>query len=171
MGSDSLASSRPVHTRRLGPFYLARHEVNAGLWNAVMVTQPVSGDPAEPVRNVSWLEAQAFLRKLNETDPGGGFRLPTEEEWERAARADRAGELGLDGMQQGVWEWCSSLAAPYPYDPSDGRERADAPGHRILRGGGFGESPIDPAFRHSERPDRKLKSNGLRLARSVPLKE
>lgn len=171
MGSESLAASRPVHTRSVKPFYLARQEVTVGQWNTIMAGQPLSGDAAEPARKVSWLDAQAFLRKLNETVPGGGFRLPTEEEWERAARANETGGLGLAGMQKGVWEWCSSLAAAYPYDPADGRERPDAPGHRILRGGDFGGLPLDVALRHTERPDRKLKSNGLRLARSLPLKE
>lgn len=171
MGSDSLASSGPVHTRRVKPFYLARNEVTVGLWNSVLPQQPVSGEPGAPLSRVSWSEAQAFIQKLNQTVPGGGFRLPTEEEWERAARANQPMALGIVAMQSGVWEWCSSLAAPYPYDPSDGRENPRGAGHRVLRGGAFGDASLDFAFRHTERPDRKLKSNGLRLARTIPAKE
>jgi hypothetical protein len=170
LGNAALPSSAPVHTRRVRPFYLARTEVTVALWNAVLPGSPVPGDPGDPVRKISWLDAQSFLRKLNETVPGGGFRLPTEEEWECAARTNQPNSLGLQAMQGGVWEWCSSLAEPYPYDPSDGRESPGAPGHRVLRGGAFGDAPLDLAFRHSERPDRKLKSNGLRLARAVPSK-
>ena len=143
-----------------------------------------------PVEQVSWEDAQAFLKRLNEKVPGGGFRLPTEAEWEFAARTGgaepepaapgqtsprpagkgRQNTLGLHDMLGNVWEWCSSLDRPYPFDAADGRESATAPGPRILRGGGFADPQdiLDPAFRHTERPDRRLQYNGLRLARDVP---
>jgi formylglycine-generating enzyme required for sulfatase activity len=72
-------------------------------------------------------------------------------------------------MLGNVWEWCSSASRPYPYDANDGRESADAPGMRILRGGGFADSAdyLDPALRHSDRRDRRTRGNGMRLARGV----
>jgi len=177
-----------------------------------------------PVENVSWDECQAFVRTLHERLPGGGFRLPTEAEWEYACRAasprpgvvGQASSLTMDlttlvrfawfrdnsarktdagavsqqadtwaprpvgtkqpngwgvyDMQGNVSEWCSTLYRPYLYDPKDGRESLTAPGLRVLRGGGFADSAesLDPAARHAERPQRRYRWNGLRLARSVP---
>lgn len=84
-----------------------------------------------------------------------------------AKRPDRVGIFDLTGN---VWEWCSTLMKAYPYDPGDGRESPDAPGLRVLRGGGFADSAVylAPWFRHAERRDRRLPFNGMRLARSVP---
>jgi formylglycine-generating enzyme required for sulfatase activity len=75
-------------------------------------------------------------------------------------------------MQGNVWEWCSSLWRPYVYRAADGRESPTQPGLRVLRGGGFADSAalLDPALRHAERPDRRFRWNGLRLARSAPIR-
>ena len=73
---------------------------------------------------------------------------------------------GLYDMLGNVSEWCSSLAQPYPVGGADGRESATAPGARILRGGNFtdGADSVDVTLRHSDRPTRKLRWNGVRLA-------
>ena len=73
-------------------------------------------------------------------------------------------------MLGNVSEWCSSLSQPYPYDAADGRESADAQGVRILRGANFVDAveTTDPALRHSDRPDRKFRWNGVRLVFSPP---
>jgi formylglycine-generating enzyme required for sulfatase activity len=69
-----------------------------------------------------------------------------------------------------VWEWCSSLLKPYPYDPADGRESDSEQGLRVLRGGSFADTAdlLNPALRHGEQAGRRYRWNGLRLARSVP---
>ena len=165
VGTEKFAGSKPVHTVRVAPFYLGKYEVTRREWAAVMGTA-VEGDGSQPVAGVSWNDAQEFLAKLNAKVAGGGFRLPTEAEWEFAARAG----TGLHDLLGGVWEWCSSSYAPYPYDSGDGREAADPQRMRVLRGGSSADtaSYLDPAFRHGERPDRRLRWNGLRIVRSVP---
>lgn len=67
-------------------YYLGKTEVTQELWEAVMGTNPsaIKG-PKMPVVNVSWKDCQAFVKKLNELT-GKNFRLPTEAEWEYAAR-------------------------------------------------------------------------------------
>ena len=189
IGSERFAEARPVHTVRVEPFYLGRHEVTQAEWKAVMGSNPSAqkGDLL-PVEQVSWEDAQAFVTALNARAAGGGFRLPTEAEWEFAARAGgeadeayslkapravesgRPNRLGLFDLGGNVREWCSSLLAAYPYDARDGREDARAPGLRVLRGAAFSEPAewYDRAARHGERPGRRMRWNGLRLARSVP---
>ena len=53
--------------------------------------------------------------------------------------------------------------------PAMGASPSTAPGMRVLRGGGFADSPetLNPALRHGEQPERRFRWNGLRLARSV----
>jgi formylglycine-generating enzyme required for sulfatase activity len=77
---------------------------------------------------------------------------------------------GIHDLRGNVWEWCSTLMKPYPYDARDGRESPDEPGLRVLRGGGYADSAdyLAAWFRHGERPDRRVMFNGFRIARSVP---
>lgn len=88
----------------------------------------------------------------------------------RPAGTRKPNAWGFVDMQGNVGEWCSSLSRPYLYRPDDGRESLKAPGLRVVRGGNYADSPalLDPAFRHTERPYRRLRFNGLRLARDVP---
>ena len=67
-------------------FYIGRYEVTQAQWQAIMGSNPSirKGDNL-PVTYVSWLDAQAFIVKLNQIT-GGKFRLPTEAEWEFAAK-------------------------------------------------------------------------------------
>ena len=84
-------NEKPVHEVTVEPFEIGRTEVTAGLWKAVMGTLPLGNSEKEadrPVVNVSWYGAQMFILKLNELT-GRTFRLPTESEWEYAARGGR----------------------------------------------------------------------------------
>jgi len=69
------------------PFYMGKHEVTQEQWEALMGKNPSTTKGAKlPVTNVSWEDCQDFIKKLNaKTD--GGYRLPTESEWEYACRA------------------------------------------------------------------------------------
>ncbi len=71
-------------------FYMQTTEVTQGQWKALMGNNPSKfkncGDDC-PVENVSWNNVQQFIRKLNQREGSGTYRLPTEAEWEYAARA------------------------------------------------------------------------------------
>ncbi len=77
---------KPVHWVEVRSFELSRYEVTQELWEAVMGENPSTfkNCPQCPVEKVSWDDVQAFLRKLNAG--GGRYRLPSEAEWEYAAR-------------------------------------------------------------------------------------
>lgn len=79
----------PVHQVELSDFYLAETPVTQALWEAVMENNPsqFTGDNL-PVSNVSWNDCQQFIQKMNHLS-GMKFRLPTEAEWEYAARGGK----------------------------------------------------------------------------------
>ena len=86
-GSDTYSNEKPVHQVTLNDFYISKYEVTQELWQAVMGNNPSNfkNNPQNPVENVSWNDCQEFIKKLNKmTDKT--FRLPTEAEWEFAAR-------------------------------------------------------------------------------------
>lgn len=87
MGSNSGDSDeKPVHRVTVSDFYIGKYEVTQKQWKAIMGGNPSNwkGDNL-PVEKVSWNDVQKFLRKLN-AKTSGNFRLPTEAEWEYAAR-------------------------------------------------------------------------------------
>ena len=79
----------PLHDVTLDSFKIGRTEVTQALWEAVMGSIPYGNQgPDYPIGNVSWYDAQAFIRRLNALT-GRCFRLPTEAEWEYAARGGK----------------------------------------------------------------------------------
>ena len=69
-------------------FWIGKHPVTQGQWEAVMGTNPSDFKGADlPVEMVSWEDSQRFFKKVNKLMAGGGFRLPSEAEWEYACRA------------------------------------------------------------------------------------
>ncbi len=87
MGSeDGFHSEMPIHTVSLDRFEIGKYEITQAQWVAVMGSNPscYSGDN-RPVEKVSWNDVQTFISKLNE-QTGKTYRLPTEAEWEFAAR-------------------------------------------------------------------------------------
>jgi gamma-glutamyl hercynylcysteine S-oxide synthase len=115
------------------------------------------------VQHVSWFEADAFARSL-------GARLPTEQEWERAATWDHGTRLEGVGL---VWEWTSTEFdgyrgfVPHPY-----REYSEVffrRGYRVLRGGSWA-TPVRVAtrtFRNWDLPERRQIFSGIRLVRDA----
>jgi formylglycine-generating enzyme required for sulfatase activity len=237
LGSDAHADTKPVHTVAIAAFYLAKYELAQAQWRTLMDANPSFHQGGKfpqadrlPVEQVSWDDCQKLLTALNQRGAAGVFRLPTEAEWEYAARAggtepfDSAAVLGtawlrensfiagavkdasapptdadmraamqnveaaklaaadsyaphpvgaappnrwgLHDMLGNVSEWCSSLAQPYPVGATDDRESVTALGARVIRGGNFTDAAesADPTLRHSDRPTRRLRWNGVRLA-------
>jgi len=94
------------------PYYIGRYEVTQGEWRTVVGTNPsvfqgrmVNGDAdRHPVDNVTWEQAQAFVQKLNAMDTTARYRLPTELEWEYAARAGANDEPTWAHIREVAWE-------------------------------------------------------------------
>lgn len=110
---------QPLHVVEIAqPFALQRTEVTRTQWIAVMGSSPsefsVCG-PLCPVEGVSWEDTQRFLAKLNAMDPGRGYRLPTEAEWEYAARAGTLGGYGGTGrLEEMGWHFRNSDGKAHP---------------------------------------------------------
>ena len=85
-GSDPIDRERPVHQVTLSSYAIGQTEVTQALWQAVMGTIPGYFTGSQlPVEQVSWQDCQQFIAQLNALT-GRSFRLPTEAEWEFAAR-------------------------------------------------------------------------------------
>ncbi len=85
-GSDAYDDEKPAHQVTVSDFYIGKYEVTQELWTAVMGSNPSNFTGTNlPVETVLWNDCQTFISKLNELT-GKTFRLPTEAEWEYAAR-------------------------------------------------------------------------------------
>ncbi len=196
-------------------FWLKPTEVTQGEWTAVMGSNPSNYTACGstcPVEQVSWNDAVAYCNKLSERENlqqcyvgerfvglgCTGYRLPTEAEWEYAARAGttgaRHGEVGavawydgnsnstthpvgqkqanawgLHDMLGNVWEWTSDW-----YDGYSGAARdpvgPDSGQYRVIRGGGWAlvAADVRSAYRNGGEPGNRADNIGFRPARSVP---
>lgn len=105
----------PVHSETVGTFYIGRTEVTQGLWEAVMGNNPAWPKGRDlPVESVSWEDCQEFCEKLSQLT-GVNFRLPTEAEWEYAAR----GGNKTRGYKYSGSNSCSDVAW---YDGNSGQQ-------------------------------------------------
>jgi len=169
MGSnEGMDHEQPVHTVEITePFYLGKHPVTQAQWEAVRGENPSQFEGANrPVDSVSWDDAQAFIRALQEKDGGRRYRMPTEAEWEYACRvgagdaSEREVETvewcrgnagtrpvgqkqpngwGLYDMLCNVWEWVQDRYAGdyYERSPRQDPQGPDSGKVRVLRGGSF----------------------------------
>lgn len=172
MGSTSRESDRDeqryTRVRLTEGFWLAAYEVTQTEWIAVMGTNPSHFDECGPcpVEQVSWEDVQEFIWLLNAGE-AGRYRLPTEAEWEYAARAGTRGDRyardldglgwcvdnseesthpvgqkapnswGLYDMVGNVWEWVQDIYGPYPGVRVTDPEGPAVGSLRVLRGGGW----------------------------------
>lgn len=118
MGSTSyLSDEYPVHNVTLSSdYYIGETEVTQELWTAVMGTNPsnFTYDSQLPVERVSWNDCQTFITKLNSLT-GATFRLPTEAEWEFAARGGNKSQgykySGSNRIDKVAWYYTSNSSS------------------------------------------------------------
>jgi formylglycine-generating enzyme required for sulfatase activity len=155
-------------------FALGKYEVTQGEWLAVMGSNPSHFSRCGmncPVENVSWNDAQEYVRRLSQRT-GQSYRLPSEAEWEYAARAGtttayfwgdlfdggranngantvavgrfRANAFGLHDMHGNVWEWVQDVWHDNYIDaPTDGSSRMTTMGVRVPPGFVLIDAPTD----------------------------
>ena len=110
---EAFSDEFPTHSVTLSDYYIGETEVTQELWNAVMGSNPsyCTGDMQRPVEQVSWNDCQAFISKLNELT-GEAFRLPTEAQWEYAARGGNQAQgrlySGSNTIDDVAWYYSNS---------------------------------------------------------------
>lgn len=116
--TDSVAESseKPAHYVMIDSYYIGQTEVHQALWQAVMGSNPSFFKGKNwPVDQATWEECQAFVTKLNQLT-GQKFRLPTEAEWEYAARGGRRSKgykySGSNTADDVAWYWETSGDGP-----------------------------------------------------------
>ena len=121
MGSNSsnYSMDKPPHGITVSSFSIGQTEVTQDLWQAVMGSNPstVTGNLQLPVETVTWNDCQDFINKLNELT-GRTFRLPTEAEWEFAARGGNNGKgytySGHSSLDVVGWYKSNSSSTTHP---------------------------------------------------------
>jgi len=179
----------PVHQVTISKdFWMGQFDVTQKQWQEVMGNNP-SGNratgPDAPVEQLSWKDVQSFLAKANAMQNRWTLRLPTEAEWEYAARAGSTGEtygsldavawykgnaggtthrvgqkkpndLGLYDMLGNVWQWCQGWFGRYPTDPVIDPQGAPSGDTHPTRGGCY---YCDPIHERAARRNRDLEDH------------
>ena len=184
--ADCEDDERPIRSMSVDAFQMAATEVTQDLWQAVMSTNPSDfKGPGRPVERISWNDAKDFLERLNARRDGFSYRLPTEAEWEYAARANSAPPVrtlvawfglaqasdrpsrpqsvgakaanawGLFDMLGNVAEWCEDW-----YSPNY---------QRVVRGGSWMDAAksVRVSARGKATPTTSDSSIGLRIVREA----
>ena len=195
MGADAEGfaydNERPRHTVSLPAFSIARRPVSNASWMGFSegggyerrewwsqegwawkeeydITHHASvatGQPQAPVCHVSWFEADAFARAQ-------GARLPSEQEWEKAATWTQGTSDSLASVGA-VWEWTASHFGGYAgFEPYPYREYSEVffgDSYRVLRGSSWATHPrvASRTFRNWDLPQRRQIFAGVRLAKEA----
>jgi formylglycine-generating enzyme required for sulfatase activity len=165
-------NEEPVHNVTLSGYFIGKYEVTQKQWREVVrwkqgsATSPLTPDPSYfkgdslPVEQVSWNDVQTWIEYLNEKEGTTKYRLPTEAEWEYAARrgddawyygnsnktthtvgTKPANNLGIYDMRGNVWEWCQDWYGAYTADSQTNPTGPATGTYRVLRGGAW-SSPL-----------------------------
>jgi formylglycine-generating enzyme required for sulfatase activity len=119
--------AKPMHSVTLSDFYMGTYEVTQKQWKEIMGNNPSKYSDCDncPVENVSWDEVQEFIRKLN-AKTGFKYRLPTEAEWEFAARGGNKSKdylfAGSNQVSEVAWYWKNSDNKPHPVGTKSSNE-------------------------------------------------
>jgi iron(II)-dependent oxidoreductase len=167
LGSDgpwAYDNERPAHRVELPPFRIDRGLVTNAEFAAFVGDRSDTGAPPRaPVRHVSFHEAEAYAQ-------WAGKRLPSEVEWEKAAKTV-AHEL--EHMTGAVWQWTSSFFDGYPgfraFPYAEYSEAFFGEQYRVLRGGSWVTDPLvaRTTFRNWDLPERRQIFSGIRMARDA----
>ena len=118
-GGDAYGDEEPAHLVTLSGYSIGQTEVTQELWQAVLGSNPAgfTGDLQRPVEGVSWDDCQTFITKLNELT-SQHFRLPTEAEWEYAARGGNRSQCykysGSNKLGDVAWNGNNSGSTTHP---------------------------------------------------------
>lgn len=123
---DAYSDEKPTHSVTLSDYYIGKYEVTQAQWQAVMGSNPsyFKGDNL-PVEQVSWDDCQEFIRKLNQLTELN-FRLPTEAEWEYAARGGKMSRgykyAGSNTIGEVAWYDSNSGSKTHPVGTKQANE-------------------------------------------------
>lgn len=195
IGGRGVSADECAHPVTVRDFAIGKYEVTQKQWLAVMGENPSwspRGCDSCPVTGVSWQDIRSFIKKLNNLT-GDAYRLPTEAEWEFAARGGnnskgyiyagsnnwkevawkkwesyvvgqrKPNELGIYDMSGNAWEWCQDQYGPYPGCKVPSKKEKE----HVCRGGSYRSDPeqLRVTARIRNGRDAGLQVTGFRLVK------